>query len=407
MNKIPGFLEDFLDIGESVITENILPNWLLEPFNAKCWKVKIPDKSRLVDGKWVGAPKLDWRLRVPEGYLTDPCWDTLLQHCKLLVLAHIEGPHAKASSPRGLRNFHNEVINLAEHLIVHYSKETELLGLGSLSIEKVERYLADHLRYGTAGTGYWYSRWMSYVSNLIKSPETQREVTQWRETQSSQMLQRIDNWHRNILTLDPPDIIPIPETEFNSRELQIIRSWLNMYDWYDDDGCINLKKIGRVIDVGSSRLSKSALLKYHLRTLEWCTDYKQKELPWSYREHMGHRYRTTAEKATENSSLADQSLTYTFMQNLRNYSAQVEGLENSLLIFVDLAKLPAKLRGGNGKRTPTLPLSTALYLYDHMIQWALQYSIPLMRYYMTVLDYVLSQQGHAQRYQKKIRKWRQ
>ena len=35
MDKLPDFLEEFLDIGESIITEHIQPSWLLDPFEAR------------------------------------------------------------------------------------------------------------------------------------------------------------------------------------------------------------------------------------------------------------------------------------------------------------------------------------------------------------------------------------
>jgi hypothetical protein len=212
MDKLPDFLEEFLDIGESIISEHIQPSWLLDSFEAKAWKLKIPGESRLVDGKWVGTPKLDWHLRVPGGYLTDPCWASLLKQCKLLVLAHIEGPNPKSSNPRGLKNFHRELVNLAEHMIVHYPNETGLLGLASLSTEKIERFLVDHLKFGTTGTGHWLSRWTAYLTTQIKTKKIQRDITIWRNTQSSKTLQQIDNWQRSILTLDPPDKKVMPKT---------------------------------------------------------------------------------------------------------------------------------------------------------------------------------------------------
>ena len=397
MNKLPEFLEEFLNSGESLITVHIQPNWLLDPFDAKIWKLKIPGESRLVDGKWIGAPKLDWHLRVPGGFLTDLCWGTLLNHCKLLTLAQIEGPNRTSRNPRALRNFHRELLNLAEHLIVHYPNETGLLGLASLSIEKIERFLVDHLKFGTTGTGYWLSRWNTFLSTRINTQKAQRDIASWRKTQPAKSLRQIDNWQRTILTLDPPDKRPIPTSDFTPEELRLARSWLTMQSWYDEHGCIDFRRMVEAIEVELNRFTSSALLKYHLRPLEWCMDYRQQEFNWSYREHLGHRNRTIAEKATEEASLADQNLTYNLFQQLRSYSPHIEELNKSALPSLDLERLPAKLRGGDGRRTPTLPISTALYIYDHMIQWGLKYSKPLMRYYAAVLEYVVTRQGDAQR----------
>lgn len=398
MDTLPDFLEEFLDIGESIITESIKPSWLLDPFEASEWKLKIPGESRLVNGKWVGAHKLNWRLRVPGGYLTDPCWSPLLKQCKLLVLAHIEGPNPKSSNPRGLKNFHSELVNLAEHLIVHYPNETELLGLASLSIEKIEHFLVDHLKFGTSGTGHWLSRWSTFLSNQIKTKKIQNEVAKWRKTQPTKTLQQIDRWQRSILTLDPPDKKPMPETELTLVKLQLARGWLEMEGWYDEYGCIDFKLVAEAIEVKLSRLATSALLKYHFRPFEYCTDYREHEFKWSYREYLGHRNRTIAEKVIDEASFADQHFAYILFQQLKSYSPHIEALNYSALPSLDLARLPEKLRGGDGRRTPTLPIPTALYIYDHMIQWGLQYSKSLMRYYAAILEYVIKHQGNAQRY---------
>lgn len=401
MVRLPNFLEEFLCLGEAKITEEIKPNWLIEPFKSPIWHIKIPGRSRFVDGKWLGTKKVDWRLQIPGGHLANGNWDILLQHCKLMVLAHIEGPNGKGSDPRALTVFQRKIVALAEHLIVHYPDETALFGLSSLSLEKIERYLADHLKGGIAGTGCWYLRWERYMLSKIKNLTVQNDINKQIKEQPDQVIKNIDNIHRNILTDDPPETRSMPKTKFSSEELKLARKWLLINNWYNQNGCIDLERLAKKIEVDPRRIANSANLKYYLRPLELCNDYRQEELQWSRRECLGHRYKSITQKSLDNASPADQMNTYKLIENLRSYSEHIDVLKNSVLSTLDLTNIPRNLKGGNSKRTPTLPVSTALYIYEHLIHWGQKYSKELINYYVKLLDYVIGKQGNAIRHYRK------
>lgn len=397
VKQLPKFLEDFLELGEIKLTREIKPSWLVGAFNDDYWKIIIPNESRLINGIWSGCRTISWQFRVPSGYLTDSRWDQLLTHAKLMCISHIESPIAKTSNPRSLTNFQCEILNLCEHLIIHYPIECELMGLAAFSNDKRDRYLADHFSAGTAGTGNWVGRWEHFIFSQLDSEDFSRQYEKWMLNQGDDTLASINCVSRPIKTVDSQEYQFVISAPYDSHNCLKARQWLAMHSWYDERGCIDFDRVADAIEVNSQRIAGNPYLKYSFRILEQCSDYRKLESTWTYREYMGHKTKTVTEKATGPASAADQALTYSFLSAIADYSKHIQNLDKSPLAELDMTRLSRCLVGHDKKRTATLPVNTALFVYDKMIEWALQYSKPLMQYYLDLLRYTVRRQGDARR----------
>lgn len=397
---LPDIVKGLLDRGEERITRATRPSWLLSAFDAEEWFIKVPGQTRKVDGKWKGAIRLQWKTRLPGGWLTDSDYARLLTQCRLLTIAHLECPDAGCQTPRTMDSFYRFLIALAEHLVIHYPRETKTLGLHGLSPSKAERFLGDHLHHGRAGCGNWLGRWDAFLLARYRDPAEQARVSAWASRQQPERLIEINDLNRPLQTLDPKGFAPMKAT-LDIDRLRFARCWLVMKGWLDEAGCVPLERVAEAIGVNFFRVSKtSAPLRFHLRQYELCRDYRSQEMIRStitgHREKLGHRHQSIAYRYYHGASGNTQRLLYINLGYLRRYAVYIDDLTDSCLPSLDLEqRIPLELRGDSSGRTPTLPVETALYIYDRMIHWALRTTRPLLRYYQTLLEALIARQGHA------------
>ncbi len=397
-NTLPDFLEMHLSQGESQISHMLNPSWLLDSFQSDKWRIKIPGQSRLINEKWHGVHTCHWRFRLPEGCLTDVKWRTLLLHCKLMTLAHLECTESHSSSSYHLQFFQRKLLWLAEHIVIHYPHDTELQGLASVDNQKMIKFLVDYRESSLAGTGQWKARWDTFLRNKIHCVRIRIEVDSWFNTLSVTQRTLIDAYQRPIRILDNQKMEPLPKTGLSTDELVFIRRWLAMQGWFDKQGCVPLSKVTKAINIDNGRLNNGARLQYYLRLFEICGDYRFQEFSkYSHREYLSHRYCSIAQQVMMGGA-ASQGDVFSFFTCIRDYSPYIEGLETSPLSQLDINRLSPELCNSENKRTPTIPLDTALFLYDRLIEWALTITIPLLGYYQKLLDIVMIKQGHLRRY---------
>jgi hypothetical protein len=395
---LPETIDSWLDAGDTKITERTKPKWLLSPFSAPVWKVFVFRQSRLVNDKWKGVLKFNWDLRLPGSRLTDPQWARLLKHCRLLFVAHLECPDATChvTSP-GLRVFHATLMMLAEHLVVHNAAGARALGLRCLTAATLERFAADFRLHGSAGTGKWFQRWEKLLHGEFIDSDEQLRVKDWRRTQSHSLLRDIDDIDRPIISYDG-DEFPKLRVTLSSEELRFVRSWLVMHGWLDEYGCLRFIRFADAIEVSSPRLRSCPFVPYYLRQFELCKDYRRREFATNrFCEKLSHRHTPAAQRYYTGMSGNSMRNMRARLLSISRYAPYIEDLAGCPIESIEGDALPPELFNLPGARTHTIPVETALYLYDRMIHWALAYSKPLFQYYRRLLTAVCDIQGHPRR----------
>lgn len=386
VTSLPAIIDEWLRRGEEQIDLSVKPSWLLSGAGEPTWMIYIPGVTRKVRGKWKGYVCLDWRLRVPGGRLTDQRWSRLLEHCQFCTIAHIECADARAHTPRAVHPFGTDMMSLAEHLIVHYPETSSELGLRCLSQEKVDKYVGDFQRHGTAGSGDWFSRWDKYLRARYQDRRERFDVEAWALKQTRDLLNELDDLDRRLVTNDPPELPKLQNT-LSPEELRFARRWLAMRGWYTAQGLVKIPEVAEAIEVDLIRMCVIPFTRYHLRQFERCLDYRSEDFAHSrFQEKLSRRYRSPAQYyhgGAQRSSIRGQC---SLAANLRRYAPFIEDLRGSELAALKLSELSDSFRGQAEGRTPTLPVDIAMYLYDRMIHWAVHYTAPLIDLYVSIMD---------------------
>ncbi|EAU55995.1 hypothetical protein [Mariprofundus ferrooxydans] len=406
MISLPKDLVEYLNNDNDQISLNVKPSWLINNFKDPIWWLKNANQTRLVNDKWRGAITIDWGMKLPQGRLTDMRWSKLLLHCQLIVIAHIECPQAATSNLKEVAKFQRTMLRISEYLIFNAPDQAELLGLSALSNHRVEMLLVDSLHGGICGTGSWCKRWDAFIQSIYSDLKTRGKVKHWASNLPSDERSKIDNWNREIISSDPKCLPGMPTpTTLSSEELIFARRWLKMENMLDRNGTVPLLTVADRIGVDRVRITKSKHLIYHLRPFEQCIDYRHQEQASNLcREKLSHRHKTIAQIATTHCSSSAQLNLYQGLSYLRRYVQYCDSLKDSQLHALNLERIPPELKGcGPKNRTPTLPVEVALFIYDHMIDWVLNLTIPLIDYYLEILGKVIKQQGNALRISKNMR----
>ncbi|MDB6063742.1 MAG: Site-specific recombinase, phage integrase family domain protein [Verrucomicrobiaceae bacterium] len=364
---LPEELESFLDRGEVLITADSSPSWLVTNFSAECWQIKIPGLSYFSENKWHRTLLVDWALKLPGGFLTHGRWARLLTHVKLLAVASLEAPNATATTPRSLETFCNHLMALCEHLIIHYLDQVAEEGLSFITPTEIERFCADHIVMGIAGTGAWLHRLRNFFRSLLNL-----KGQEFIFTKTPTLITTNKTFPAREFLIEGLDESEIDEVVVRLRQL----------NWFSSAGKISFSKIAHAIDVDFSRIGRSKLrLNFFLEALEIRNLSQINRLNSSSRRaKVSVRQHTALAQVERGITQSSQRILFDKMCDLPNFAKSISSLKDSPLAQADFFQISLPLHGGTRGRTPTLPMPIALLMYDRMLNWVLNYTAPLFEY---------------------------
>lgn len=379
---LPSDIEQFLRESERCYSAADKPAWLRNSPCDHVWHISIPQRGL------ERTLSLRWEFLLPSGCLADKRWSVALEQAKSLTFAHGSSPFSRGNVAM-IPWFQSTLLSLIEYAAYTAPTLLEREGIRFFGEDDINDYLHVFKRAGVSGAGFWQARWEAFLKRSIADPANARLIDSWRSTASKDLilsirhrteeLQRVMGGSSELLK---PQFLQEDETE------QAVYL-LHAKGFLEPDGCLSRIAVANAINVNNRRVVASKMFHAILRTYETCTDYRSRDSRRSTCEEApNQRCRGALESYVAGSSGSSRKRTFGSIRSAIIASNRLPELYNSPFACADLDSIPISLRGGAGGRTPTLPLDTALYIYDHMVAWAVNIGPHLLTYVLKLLGVV-------------------
>lgn len=361
---LPTPLQEYFDASNRRFTEVYKPTWLMNEFDAPVWNIAFGHNVREVVGKIVGAARISWQLQLPNGRLSDPIYERLLNHSKLLFVATYDSSAAPSRSIAGAVSYHRFLMWLVEYWVIYGPGEHFDQGLEGLDVDAVVDFLSLYAACGTAGVGRFCERWDEWV--IGRSSELRTKVEAFMLTLSE------EEYQQTVLPVIKP---PMIETDFDPvkittdlQDLRLARGLLYMENAYNSRGLLRAQFVAAALNMDARRVRSIATFEYHLRQYERCNDYQFREYP-----HLGVR---TAPVGTR-PSIPQMANRGRDVGQLANWIIQTSRTLSSIpalatCTFADPREVEEKVyrfRKSRPTRTRTIPIDVGLRLVGKCLEW--------------------------------------
>jgi len=133
-------------------TGNYRAAWLLVPFEQNVWHTTNRGREELVNGEWKSTVMIDWRVRLPNGFmLTDARYAVLLTTLKRISFLIRSNLTCGKSTPGSLAKVQSQLIVIGRWMILHEGRfQAESHGLRLIDQSALDWFFGEYAQGGIA-----------------------------------------------------------------------------------------------------------------------------------------------------------------------------------------------------------------------------------------------------------------
>ncbi|TXH78568.1 hypothetical protein [Thauera aminoaromatica] len=368
MNKraiLPTGLDNYFATTTREFSDLYQPHWLLDPPESGKWRLAFGSKLRTVSGEFKGTVNLYWNIKLKDGNLNDPKYETLLRHAKLLFLANFDGIGGRRTVSTA-NHFHTYLLYLIEFWSNSSPEDAQRTGLLEFDCDAAELFISSLHSRGVEGISRLCDRWDAWIKSRLRDV-SKEELHRWLQSAPPDLKSALQSHDRKILSYDTDGAASLVTTE-DCETLQNAKLLLLNESAYDKAGMIHNSYIAEALNFPASRVHRNARLRFHLRQFELATDYRSAEYPLdSFRTEPLLNRRSAGDRAQ---SYLSNGEPFRWLMKLGYLIQRVPELARSDLINTEeLRERIARFNTITVGRTKSIPVSVGLKLIGHCVDW--------------------------------------